>query len=536
MVGYNTDDTSTPGQLNPWSSPRLTQLGSFTSGGYLGNDFQKLMEATDPLEHKSSTPPVSQETGIGPGMSFGNTMLSLVSDNITLIPCAYQGTSVTQWAPGGDGLFDFCVNQTNFAIASVPGARFGGILWLQGETDAQNGMSSSTYAALLQSMVSSFRVQITGASASSPFVVAHMVPLYTANLAGGPSIQAVLTNISQYINYSSVVLGYDDTGSPLAFGSFAPPIHYSAASCRYLGVHYAYGIQAAKHRYVGSVVPGRIVQLFISGTNVSWTYDPVAVLYNLTWWNQSTSGYALISNATSISLSQIAPGTYNLTCNGVGPTGVRGLPSAVGTLVVVPPLQQIGSAYPSSVPSLAVRLVGDSLSGLTSGSSVTSWTDSSPNAYVFQPSSSPAPQFYSVNGHGLVRFSGSGGMTSPLAFPYTATNVTFAMAVTSATQTVVRQHVLHVRLGGVPHSDHGARVLCGRVASVRRSSASREPNGRVGVPERWNTGADLDQWRADGHRVLRVIPVVPPGAECGNGQRDGSDQSVLWRFLRVAGL
>lgn len=53
-----------------------------------------------------------------------------------LIPTALGGTNLNdEWQPGGE-LYTFMVAQTKAAMAAAPGAKLRGMVWFQGESDA----------------------------------------------------------------------------------------------------------------------------------------------------------------------------------------------------------------------------------------------------------------------------------------------------------------------------------------------------------------------------------------------------------------
>jgi hypothetical protein len=84
--------------------------------------------------------------GVGPGLAFGLDMLSgTKSKKIGLVPCAVGGTSIDKWIPGA---FDTATNThpyddmlVRLKEASKSGV-FKGILWLQGEADADTAKAA----------------------------------------------------------------------------------------------------------------------------------------------------------------------------------------------------------------------------------------------------------------------------------------------------------------------------------------------------------------------------------------------------------
>jgi hypothetical protein len=100
--------------------------------------------------------PVVREPGAadaidGPGMAFARAHLTGHGDaRIGLIPCAVSGSAISFWQPGAEG-YARCL-----AKVRAGGARIAGILFYQGESDAQPGLSS-TWAQRFRTMVAAWR-------------------------------------------------------------------------------------------------------------------------------------------------------------------------------------------------------------------------------------------------------------------------------------------------------------------------------------------------------------------------------------------
>ncbi len=63
---------------------------------------------------------------------------------VGLVPTAAGGTNLySQWQPGGD-LYTFMLAQTKAAMAAAPGARLRGMIWVQGESDADGNAGGAT--------------------------------------------------------------------------------------------------------------------------------------------------------------------------------------------------------------------------------------------------------------------------------------------------------------------------------------------------------------------------------------------------------
>ena len=199
-----------------------------------------ILPAQDPLVQNQPT-----QVFVGLGMTFAKSYEKTIPANrkVLLVGSAQGSTTFIsgRWqAPSGD-LVETAVARANAAMAAAgPGVRFIGVLWHQGESDIADG-GASAYEGNLRALISYFRANITGASASTPFVVGEFV--YDAiygnihDPVDGPGVTTVLEDfhaLPDTVNntawVSSVSLPSDlDNG----------PIHFSALSQRQLGRRYA---------------------------------------------------------------------------------------------------------------------------------------------------------------------------------------------------------------------------------------------------------------------------------------------------------
>lgn len=103
--------------------------------------------ASDPLGD-----PSNRESGVGPGMTFALSVLQhRPEETIGLIMCAVGGTDMTEWLPSGD-LYPRCI-----ADAQEAGEPVGGILYLQGESDANDPDQAATWKDKFERMLAAFR-------------------------------------------------------------------------------------------------------------------------------------------------------------------------------------------------------------------------------------------------------------------------------------------------------------------------------------------------------------------------------------------
>jgi sialate O-acetylesterase len=97
-----------------------------------------------------------RKKGAGLGLPFAKQILLRTGIPIGLIPCAHGGTSMDQWSPDlkdkqGDSLYGATLRRV---IAA--GGRVKGMLWYQGESDA-NPKAAPEYSAKMEKLIAAFR-------------------------------------------------------------------------------------------------------------------------------------------------------------------------------------------------------------------------------------------------------------------------------------------------------------------------------------------------------------------------------------------
>ncbi len=98
----------------------------------------------------------NRKKGAGLGLPFAVNMLERTRIPIGLVPCAHGGTSMDQWDPvlkdkAGDSLYGATLRRVRIA-----GGKIKGILWYQGESDA-NPKSAPEFLAKFERLVAAFR-------------------------------------------------------------------------------------------------------------------------------------------------------------------------------------------------------------------------------------------------------------------------------------------------------------------------------------------------------------------------------------------
>lgn len=314
------------GADTPYASPYVTQLGRYNGNNLL------IIPAVDPLDY------INQFQSHSQAITFGYNTWLHTGQNITIIPCAVDGTGFSgfpNWvpvdinagAPAELSLYYDCTTRTNYVL-SLPGYTLAGIIWDQGEADATINTPASVWLADIQNLVTSWRRDLIG-GANVSFVAVQLLPAFAA-VAGGtyPQIQLAINSIPFNIPLSSVVYGLDSSGYSLPAGD-GGAVHYAAVSEQALGFLDYYAWVASKNNFHGSLIPGQIVQVFTllftaTTANISWTPDPIATAYQV-WLNGSMVVAQSFSKASLTNL--VICTMYIVNVTGVGPTGVLGNPS-----------------------------------------------------------------------------------------------------------------------------------------------------------------------------------------------------------------
>jgi len=139
------------------------------------------------------------ERGVSPGYYFGLRRCDLNPQiKVLMVHAAVGGTGFgdNEWNPG-DPQYNFAVAEAITAMG-IPGARFGGFLWHQGEADsAVTGpdLTQSEYEVALAAMVAAMRLAIPGA-AVAPFIIGTVKSTSTQYDA---DINLAHKNIANYV-------------------------------------------------------------------------------------------------------------------------------------------------------------------------------------------------------------------------------------------------------------------------------------------------------------------------------------------------
>lgn len=109
-----------------------------------------------PLPSSPAPRDTARAKGSGLGLTFAKTLTEATGIPIGLIPSAHGGTSMQQWEPsrkgiGGDSLYGATLERVR-----ANGGKVAGILWYQGESDA-NPQDALLYRSRMIELIQSFR-------------------------------------------------------------------------------------------------------------------------------------------------------------------------------------------------------------------------------------------------------------------------------------------------------------------------------------------------------------------------------------------
>lgn len=167
--------------------------------------------------------------GIGLAMSFAH---DLVDDpgfaEIGLLPCAVGGTPLQRWQPEGD-LYQHAVNTTHRVLDS---GYLAGILWHQGENDANNQEAAQSYLSRIRVTFQQLRQDLNASRV--PLLIGELGPFLQHN-DRQPHFQQVndaLRQVAAELSPAAFVSaeGLEDNGDHL---------HFNAPSLREFGHRYA---------------------------------------------------------------------------------------------------------------------------------------------------------------------------------------------------------------------------------------------------------------------------------------------------------
>jgi hypothetical protein len=127
-----------------------------------GNDgiWREAFEPLDSAEGQVDEVSLDRAAGVGPGLAFARTLRALrPARPVGLVPCAKGGTAIAEWMPSHDRstLYGSCLARVREAQNQ---GRLAGILWYQGESDADSDVDATTWAARFETMITTFRADV----------------------------------------------------------------------------------------------------------------------------------------------------------------------------------------------------------------------------------------------------------------------------------------------------------------------------------------------------------------------------------------
>ena len=112
-----------------------------------------------PLPTEAPPRDPARTKGAGLGLSFAKALADQTGLPVGLIPAAHGGTSMQQWDPARKGQGGHSLYGATLERVKAVGGKVAGILWYQGESDA-NPADAALYEARMTTLVQSFRADL----------------------------------------------------------------------------------------------------------------------------------------------------------------------------------------------------------------------------------------------------------------------------------------------------------------------------------------------------------------------------------------
>lgn len=164
-------------------------------------------------------------SGVSPAAKFAQLYAEKYGRPTGLIPCAYGGSSLSQWQEG-QPLFDHALMQASLAMRS---SSLKAILWHQGESDSRSMEDVEAYESRFEAMLAAFTSAL--GMPDIPIILGELGSFCTGEFPYAMELNVVLHRIAdghsrRRIASAASLTGLDDG------------MHFDAASCRTLGARY----------------------------------------------------------------------------------------------------------------------------------------------------------------------------------------------------------------------------------------------------------------------------------------------------------
>jgi hypothetical protein len=197
---------------------------------WLGESPRAVHHAINGQPMPRSTPPrdPNRLKGSGLGLAFARALVEADGVPVGLIPAAHGGTSMQQWDPARKGQGGGSLYGATLERVRAVGGKVAGILWYQGESDA-NPADAPLYTARMTDLVRSFRADLS--RPALPFYFVQLGPFVqdpsTEGVDGWNAVREAQRLLSRSLPdvgmASAIDLGLDDA------------IHIDTAGLRALG-------------------------------------------------------------------------------------------------------------------------------------------------------------------------------------------------------------------------------------------------------------------------------------------------------------
>jgi hypothetical protein len=269
-------------------------------GGYSGDasTYQKIVSDITPMLHYPGFVTAANDR-LSPGEYIvRQRALDYPGAEVVGVPVASGGTSLcgagAPWQPGATVgtsgvLFNNMISQTNLATTAVqtkwPGAAIiYEFYWLQGENDANNGITQAVYVATFTDWATYARTRVTGAS-TAPIVIGSMIPALWDPTSGQASAGYQTINRA-HVQASLTIPGCYYVRGTDSIASSTDTLHYSPASfVREVGIKMAQALTDVTAPSLSgpstySNESGRKLSFLLQSPDLHKTYEIVAGTYS----------------------------------------------------------------------------------------------------------------------------------------------------------------------------------------------------------------------------------------------------------------